>query len=87
MPSDTIEIAPISTPLPTYSPNLMPFHIDHSGPAPISTYFRVWPSPSNVAAPSSLDVETNTTITVTQSTAKAGEDSDLNFDEGVAAGA
>ncbi|KAG1735920.1 ribonuclease H2, subunit C [Suillus paluster] len=33
--------------LPECSPNLMPFHISHSGPAPISTYFRVKPSPSS----------------------------------------
>ena len=29
------------------SPNLMPFHISHSGSAPVSAYFRVKPSPSS----------------------------------------
>lgn len=32
--------------LPAATPNLMPFHIAYSGPAPISTYFRIKPSPS-----------------------------------------
>ncbi|KAK0494349.1 ribonuclease H2, subunit C [Armillaria luteobubalina] len=30
-----------SVSLPSCSPNLMPFHIDYDGPAPISTFFRV----------------------------------------------
>ncbi|KAH8093826.1 ribonuclease H2, subunit C [Cristinia sonorae] len=34
------------TPLHECSPNLMPFHIGYSGPAPISTYFRVKPAPA-----------------------------------------
>jgi Ribonuclease H2 non-catalytic subunit (Ylr154p-like) len=48
-----IEIAPVwdSSDLPACTPNLMPFHIDHSGPASISTYFRVKPSSSHVGAP------------------------------------
>ena len=34
--------------LPTRIPHLMPFHIQHTGPAPVSTYFRIRPhfSPS-----------------------------------------
>ncbi|KAG1857351.1 ribonuclease H2, subunit C [Suillus subalutaceus] len=39
-----MEISPVTLDLPECSPNLMPFHISHSGPAPISTYFRVKPS-------------------------------------------
>ena len=44
-------ITPISGVLPTCSPNLMPFHIEYSGSAPISTYFRVKPAPSRVGVP------------------------------------
>lgn len=33
------------SPLPAHTPNLMPFHIEYSGPAPISTYFRAKPIP------------------------------------------
>ncbi|OAX37065.1 hypothetical protein K503DRAFT_801523 [Rhizopogon vinicolor AM-OR11-026] len=44
-----MEISPATLVLPEYSPNLMPFHISHSGPAPISAYFRVKPSPSSSA--------------------------------------
>ncbi|PSR73083.1 hypothetical protein PHLCEN_2v11053 [Hermanssonia centrifuga] len=36
-----LEISPPKSTIPTCSPNLMPFHISYSGPAPISTYFRV----------------------------------------------
>ncbi|KAG2144302.1 ribonuclease H2, subunit C [Suillus clintonianus] len=42
-----MEISPATLDLPECSPNLMPFHISHSGLAPISTYFRVKPSPSS----------------------------------------
>lgn len=37
-------IAPVETSLPTCLPNLMPFHLNYSGPAPIATYFRVKPA-------------------------------------------
>ncbi|KAH9893206.1 ribonuclease H2, subunit C [Cubamyces lactineus] len=33
------------SPLPSATPHLMPFHIAYSGPAPISTYFRVRSTP------------------------------------------
>ncbi|KIK45555.1 hypothetical protein CY34DRAFT_801486 [Suillus luteus UH-Slu-Lm8-n1] len=46
-----MEISPVTLDLPECSPNLMPFHISHSGPAPISTYFRVKPSPSSLHPP------------------------------------
>ena len=49
----TIEIAPLSDALSECTPNLMPFHIDYSGPAPISTYFRRKDGPSRVGAPTS----------------------------------
>jgi hypothetical protein len=29
--------------LPVRVPHLMPFHIQHTGPAPVSTYFRIQP--------------------------------------------
>ncbi|KAJ7127793.1 ribonuclease H2, subunit C [Mycena epipterygia] len=43
MAAPMLSIAPISdlASLPKASPNLMPFHVDHNGPAPISTYFLV----------------------------------------------
>src|SRR5882757_2049184 len=37
--------------LPVRVPHLMPFHIQHTGPAPVSTYFRIRPH----AGPSTPD--------------------------------
>ncbi|KAJ7596323.1 ribonuclease H2, subunit C [Mycena floridula] len=37
--------------LPQSSPNLMPFHIDMNGPAPISTYFLVETAKENIGGP------------------------------------
>ncbi|KAJ7272619.1 ribonuclease H2, subunit C [Mycena haematopus] len=56
MAAPTLSIAPISalTSLPTACPNLMPFHIDHNGPAPISTYFLVDAAKEHVAEPPPL---------------------------------
>ncbi|KAI0692504.1 ribonuclease H2, subunit C [Cytidiella melzeri] len=36
---------PKTSPIPACSPNLMPFHISYTGPAPLSTYFRVKQAP------------------------------------------
>ena len=44
-------IAPAKDALQTCIPNLMPFHIDYSGPAPISTFMRADPSCETVGAP------------------------------------
>ncbi|KAK7031502.1 ribonuclease H2, subunit C [Favolaschia claudopus] len=54
MAAPTLKIAPISdvTSLPHASPNLMPFHIAHDGPAPIATYFLVEAAKEQVAQPS-----------------------------------
>src|SRR5712671_1268192 len=56
--------------LPARIPHLMPFHIQHTGPAPISTYFRIRPhvdpsSPSSVSEthPPSGDSQTELTRT------------------------
>ncbi|KAJ7807303.1 hypothetical protein B0H14DRAFT_2873754 [Mycena olivaceomarginata] len=62
MAAPTLSIAPISslTSLPNASPNLMPFHVDHDGPAPISTYFLVDAAEEHTAKPplvSAQDVE------------------------------
>lgn len=46
MSSSTIEISAPQKPLTQCSPNLMPFHLNYSGPAPIATYFRVKPVPA-----------------------------------------
>ncbi|KAJ7132253.1 ribonuclease H2, subunit C [Mycena epipterygia] len=53
MVAPTLSIAPISdlASLPKASPNLMPFHVDHNGPAPISTYFLVEAASEHVATP------------------------------------
>ncbi len=40
-----LKIAASERPLPPTTPHLMPFHIAYSGPAPISTYFRVRDAP------------------------------------------
>ncbi|KAJ7789095.1 ribonuclease H2, subunit C [Mycena olivaceomarginata] len=62
MAAPTLSIAPISSlcSLPGASPNLMPFHVDHDGPAPISTYFLVDAAEEHTAKPplvSAQDVE------------------------------
>ncbi|RDX54076.1 hypothetical protein OH76DRAFT_1373994 [Lentinus brumalis] len=44
-PAATLTISPTLA-LPDATPSLMPFHIAYSGPAPISTYFRIKPGPS-----------------------------------------
>lgn len=37
--------------LPMRVPHLMPFHIHHTGPAPVSTYFRIQPAPLPPSVP------------------------------------
>ncbi|KAK2461193.1 hypothetical protein APHAL10511_006720 [Amanita phalloides] len=44
-------IAPVTDDLSVCIPNLMPFHIGYSGPAPISTFMGVEPSHQTVGAP------------------------------------
>ncbi|KAH9009452.1 ribonuclease H2, subunit C [Lactarius hengduanensis] len=41
--STRITLCPAAPPIRV--PHLMPFHIQHSGPAPVSTYFRIQPAP------------------------------------------
>ncbi|TDL26686.1 ribonuclease H1 small subunit [Rickenella mellea] len=57
MASQALEISPASKTLPETTPNLMPFHINFSGLAPISTFFRVKDAPEETghcgAAPES----------------------------------
>ncbi|KAI0630816.1 ribonuclease H2, subunit C [Trametes polyzona] len=45
MASPSIKVSTSAGPLPSMTPHLMPFHIAYSGPAPISTYFRVRDAP------------------------------------------
>ena len=54
MSCPTIVLAPIqnASSLKRCTPNLMPFHINYSGPAPISTYLLVEPASEMVGAPS-----------------------------------
>ncbi|KAM5531466.1 hypothetical protein V8D89_014856 [Ganoderma adspersum] len=39
-----LKVGPHDRPLSSSTPHLMPFHISYSGPAPISTYFRIKPT-------------------------------------------
>ncbi|KAF8692122.1 hypothetical protein AX14_002601 [Amanita brunnescens Koide BX004] len=64
-----LAIAPTKGPLPTCAPNLMPFHIGYSGPAPISTYMLVEPSSEAVGAPSKKE--------------ESGDDGENNEEENV----
>ncbi|KAH7890935.1 ribonuclease H2, subunit C [Phlebopus sp. FC_14] len=64
-----LEISPPSGPLPTALPNLMPFHVEYTGPAPISRYFCPKPAP-NTFLERSL---TSTSSTVTSATASSSE--------------
>jgi len=59
--------------LSTRVPHLMPFHIQHTGPAPVSTYFRIRPhfgpllSSASGPSPTSGDNERGSTTTVVDS--------------------
>ncbi|KAG2345830.1 hypothetical protein BDR05DRAFT_960123 [Suillus weaverae] len=70
-----MEISPVTLDIPECSPNLMPFHISHSGHAPISTYFRVKPSPSNphLSLTQNTSNETNLSLDNSQNTLVAEE--------------
>ncbi|OBZ74098.1 hypothetical protein A0H81_06246 [Grifola frondosa] len=57
----TLRISPADGPLATCTPNLMPFHIAYSGPAPISTYFRVQPAPLPSFGQNTSDMSSQTT--------------------------
>ncbi|KAJ8494395.1 hypothetical protein ONZ45_g13251 [Pleurotus djamor] len=46
-----MEITTVSEPLPSCKANLMPFHLDYDGPAPLSTYFQIKSAKSTVGAP------------------------------------
>ncbi|KAF9497820.1 hypothetical protein BDN71DRAFT_1444233 [Pleurotus eryngii] len=59
------QIQRISAPLPTCKINLMPFHLNQDGPAPISTYFMVDAAKEMVGAPSATQV-TDSTVPETQ---------------------
>ncbi|CAA7261105.1 unnamed protein product [Cyclocybe aegerita] len=53
----------VSTTLPMCKPDLMPFHIDYDGPAPVSAFMRISPlkqedSPSKIASPAVEGEET-----------------------------
>ncbi|KAL1727405.1 ribonuclease H2, subunit C [Schizophyllum commune] len=45
--------------LPTADPNLLPFHIAHTGPAPVSTYFLTQPAKEVVGAPEGVKAVVN----------------------------
>jgi hypothetical protein len=69
--------------LPVRVPHLMPFHIQHTGPAPVSTYFRIrpqigplWPSSTSEESPLSGDTEKELTATAVNSKATVEEKED-----------
>ncbi|KAH9851841.1 ribonuclease H2, subunit C [Lenzites betulinus] len=45
MSCSSLKIGPSESPLPSTIPHLMPFHVGYTGPAPISTYFRIRRAP------------------------------------------
>ncbi|KAJ7493311.1 ribonuclease H2, subunit C [Mycena galericulata] len=53
-PTLSITAIPSLVSLPNASPNLMPFHIEHDGPAPIATYFLVEAASEHVGKPPPL---------------------------------
>lgn len=57
MPTQTQLCPPLNS-IPTVEPHLMPFHIDHSGYAPVSTYFRVKPDLTTPASEETKDSDT-----------------------------
>ena len=58
MSCPTIQIVPAQNSLPRCSPNLMPFHLNYSGIAPISTYFRVKPATLGQSGPNAAQLST-----------------------------
>ncbi|KAA1470137.1 hypothetical protein DENSPDRAFT_879481 [Dentipellis sp. KUC8613] len=54
MSAPNITIEPPKSALELKEPHLMPFHIDHTGPAPVSTYFRIKPATSSSPEPPQL---------------------------------
>jgi len=87
----TIQIVPAQHSLPRCSPNLMPFHLNYSGIASISTYFRVKPAtlrqPEANAAQLSTETDLETKkadIDTVETTAKSGRvgenDTDVAMD-------
>ncbi|KAH9074998.1 ribonuclease H2, subunit C [Lactarius deliciosus] len=63
--STRIALCPAAPPIRV--PHLMPFHIQHSGPAPVSTYFRIQPAPlpESHPCPPSAAVEAQLVSTTT----------------------
>lgn len=60
----SITFAPAHVNLPIRVPHLMPFHINHTGPAPVSTYFRIRPVP---LAPASSETHPASAATLEES--------------------
>ncbi|KAI6120540.1 ribonuclease H2, subunit C [Pisolithus thermaeus] len=65
-----LEISSPSRALPTSSPNLMPFHIEYSGPASISRYFRPEPAPvTNATRGLTTELSSSSVVTLTEESA------------------
>ncbi|KAI9440910.1 ribonuclease H2, subunit C [Lactarius indigo] len=67
--STRIALCPAAPPLRV--PHLMPFHIQYSGPAPVSTYFRIQPAPLPESHPCPPSVAVEAQLVSTTSTVVA----------------
>ncbi|KAH9055765.1 ribonuclease H2, subunit C [Lactarius vividus] len=67
--STRIALCPAAPPVRV--PHLMPFHIQYSGPAPVSTYFRIRPAPLPVSFPSPQSVAVEAQLVSATSTVVA----------------
>ncbi|KAI5995649.1 ribonuclease H2, subunit C [Pisolithus albus] len=72
----SLEISSPSRALPTSLPNLMPFHIEYSGPAPISRYFRPQPAPAtNETGNLTTILSSSSEVTLTEGSASGTSES------------
>lgn len=72
----SLEISSPSRALPTSSPNLMPFHIEYSGPAPISRYFHPEPAPAtNETRNLTTSLSSGSVVTLTERSASGTSES------------
>ncbi|KAG6917099.1 hypothetical protein DXG01_003919 [Tephrocybe rancida] len=77
-PPPTLALEAIDTidKLKSCSPHLMPFHIDYSGPAPISTYLRVHAAKETVGAPAPPEEPASDTQPVSDTQPESGPSDD-----------
>ncbi|KAF5316238.1 hypothetical protein D9619_006781 [Psilocybe cf. subviscida] len=74
MSTANLVISPSSSTLPTCNPNLMPFHIDYTGPAAVSAYMRVDKlQPENATVESVVEEVTEKKVSVKVTTEVHGD--------------